>query len=233
VPSCVRRGFSSSTSARVTQLADAPDAHVGATSMEPSPMSHAAVFASSLRARRFLAAGAALAVVAMGCHGSDSTAPPPKLVNTGPENSGTPDVSGFYTRVDVAPPADCTPAAPPPGGTVILGNFNDTQPIKLYQNGTRLTLAYTATPQQPADTGRVDLDGKIALGVQSIGYKENLRSGRQFYVDLTGSMQLTSPSAGKYAGSGTYVYVFHEDSPNAPVFATCSRTVTFDFTKTG
>jgi len=195
-------------------------------------MSHYAVFASTRRVRRLVAAGAALALV-VGCQGSDSTAPPPTLVNTGPENSGTPDVSGFYTRVDVAPPADCTPTTPPAGGTVILGNFTDTQPIKLYQNGTRLTLAYTATPQLPADTGRVDVAGKISLGVQSTGYKENLRSGRQFYVDLSGSMQLTSASTGKYTGSGTYVYVFHEDSPNAPVFATCSRVVTFDFTKTG
>jgi hypothetical protein len=197
-------------------------------------MSQSAGF-SIVRARRFLAVGGALAVITVGCNGGgdDATAPRPTLVNTGPENSGAPDVSGFYTRVDVAPPASCTPAAPPPGGTVILGNFTDTQPIKLYQNGTRLTLAYTATPQQPADTGRVTIGGAIALGLKSVGYKENLRSGRQFYVDLTGSMQLNSAGAGKYTGSGTYVYVFHEDSPNAPVFATCSRTVTFDFTKSG
>jgi len=197
-------------------------------------MSQSPVPSSRCRAPRSLRAAAALLALAVGCNaGGDSTAPPPTLVNTGPENSGTPDVSGFYSRVDVAPPDDCTPAAPPAGGTVILGNFTDTQPIKLYQNGTRLTLAYQATPQLPADTGRVDLGGKIALGVQSVGYKENLRSGRQFYVDLTGAMQLTSQTAGRYTGSGTYVYVFHEGSPDAPVFATCSRVVTFDFTKTG
>jgi hypothetical protein len=218
----------------VAQLADRAFDARRPTSMEPSPMSQNAVFASTRRIRRFLATGAALAAITVACKsGGDATAPRPTLVNTGPENSGAPDVSGAYTRVDVAPPADCAPATPPAGGTVILGNFTDTQPIKLYQNGTRLTLAYTATPQLPADTGRVDLGGTIALGVKSIGYKENLRTGRQFYVDLTGSMQLSSAGAGKYTGSGTYVYVFHEDSPNAPVFATCSRVVTFDFTKTG
>jgi hypothetical protein len=197
-------------------------------------MSQPVLFSLPLRARRGLGAGAILIALAAACggHGTDPTAPP-TLVNTGPENSGTPDVSGFYTRIDSAPPASCDPVTPPAGGTVILGDFNDTQPIVLYQNGDRLTLAYLATPQLRADTGRVALDGKIALGVQSIGYQENLRAGRQFYVDLTGSMQLTSPSAGKYIGSGTYVYVFHEGSPSAPIFATCSRPVTFDFTKTG
>jgi hypothetical protein len=187
----------------------------------------------SLRARSRIGAGAILVALAAACGGGGVTTAPPTLVNTGPEDSGTPDVSGFYTRTDAAPPAGCDPVTPPAGGTVILGNFTDTQPIQLYQNGGRLTLAYRNTPQLPADTGRVDVDGKIALGVQSVGYKENLRDGRQFYVDLSGSMQLTSQNAGKYTGSGTYVYVFHEGSPGAPVFATCSRLVTFDFTKTG
>jgi len=174
---------------------------------------------------------ALLLAFAAACGGNDVTAP--TLVNTGPENTGTPDVSGFYTRVEVDPAATCSPAAPPTGGTVILGNFTDTQPIKLYQNGTRITLAYVNTPQLPADTGRVDLAGKIILGIQGVGMKENLREGRQFYVDLTGSAQLTPSQNGtKYTGTGDYTYVFHEGSAGAPVYATCTRTVSFDFTKT-
>ena len=167
--------------------------------------------------------------------GGDSTAPQtPTLVDTGPETSGTPVVGGFYTRVDVAPAANCTPVAPPAGGTVILGDFTDTQPIKLYQNGTRVTLAYVNTPQNPADTGRVDVSGNIQLAIEGTGFKENLRDGRQFYVDISGSMDLVPSQGGtKYTGSGPYTYVFHEGSPGAPVYATCTRTVSFDFTKTG
>lgn len=182
---------------------------------------------SSLRAR----SGALALAFAVACSATDVTGP--TLVNTGPENTGTPDVSGFYTRVEVDPAASCTPTAPPTGGTVILGDFTDSQPIKLYQNGTRLTLAYVNTPQLPADTGRVDLAGKIVLGIQGIGMKENLREGRQFYVDLTGSAQLTPSQSGtEYTGTGDYTYVFHEGSASAPVYATCTRTVSFDFTKT-
>ena len=194
-------------------------------------MSHPVIPSPTLHARLRIGAGAILVALAA-CGGRSEPTAPPTLVNTGPESSGTPDVSGYYSRTDDAPPASCDPVTPPPGGTVILGNFTDTQPIQLYQNGARLTLAYRNTPQLPADTGRVDVDGKITLGVQSVGYKENLREGRQFYVDLSGSMQLTSQNAGEYTGSGTYVYVFHEGSPGAPVYATCSRLVTFDFTKT-
>lgn len=175
---------------------------------------------------------ALLLALAVACGGNDVTAP--TLVNTGPENTGTPDVSGFYTRVESDPAAVCTPTTPPPGGTVILSTFTDSLPIKLYQNGTRVTLAYVNTPQLPADTGRVDVAGKITLGIQGLGMKENLRNGRQFYVDLSGSAQLT-PSLGgtKYTGTGDYSYVFREDSPSAAVFATCTRTVSFTFTKTG
>jgi hypothetical protein len=175
---------------------------------------------------------ALLLAIAAACGNNDVTAP--TLVNTGPENTGTPDVSGFYTRVENDPAATCTPNTPPAGGTVILGTFTESQPIKLYQNGTRITLAYVNTPQLPADTGRVDVAGKITLGIQGLGMKENLRNGRQFYVDLSGSAQLTPSQGGtKYTGTGNYSYIFHEDSPTAAVYATCTRTVAFDFTKTG
>jgi hypothetical protein len=175
----------------------------------------------------------ALAVACGGPGGGDVTAAPPTLVNTGPENSGTPDVSGFYTRSEVDPAANCSTAMPA-GGTVILGSFSESQPIKLYQNGTVITLAYVNTPQLPADTGRVDLTGKIILGIKGLGMKENLRGTRQFYVDLTGSATLTpSQSGAKYTGTGDYTWIFREGSPSAAAYSTCTRTVSFDFTKTG
>lgn len=184
---------------------------------------------SNSRAR----ACALLLTLAVGCGGGASTAPT-VLVNTGAENTGVPDVSGFYTRVETDPAATCTPTTPPDGGTMILGQFTESQAIKLYQNGTRITMAYVNTPQLPADTGRVDLSGKTYLGITGTGMKENLRSGRQFYVDMTGSSTLTPSQNGtKYTGTGDYVYIFRENSPTAPAYATCTRTVAFDFTKTG
>lgn len=196
-------------------------------------MQHSAVRTAPRRSNPRARASALLLALAVACGGGGDLTAPPALVNTGPENTGTPDVSGFYTRLEVDPAASCSPTSPPSGGTVILGTFSESQPIKLYQNGTRITLAYVNTPQLPADTGRVDLAGNIILGIQGMGMKENLRSGRQFYVDLTGSAQLTPSQGGtKYTGTGDYTYVFHEDSPSAPAFATCTRTVSFDFTKT-
>ena len=175
----------------------------------------------------------ALAVACGGGGSTDVTLPPPTLINTGPEQSGTPDVSGFYTRLETDPAATCSTAMPA-GGTVILGTFSESQPIKLYQNATLITLAYVNTPQLPADTGRVDLTGKIILGIQGLGMKENLRGTRQFYVDLKGSATLApSQNGAKYTGTGDYTYVFHEGSPSAPAYSTCTRTVSFDFTKTG
>ena len=125
------------------------------------------------------------------------------LVNTGPENTGTPDVSGFYTRLETDPAAICTPTNPPAGGTVILGTFTDTQPIKLYQNGTRITIAYVNTPQLPADTGRSTSQARHP-GHPGLGDEGEPAQGRQFYVDLTGSAQLTASNGGtKYTGMGT------------------------------
>ena len=184
-----------------------------------------------------LLGGALLLALAAGCGGKDGggqiTQPP--LVNTGPGATGVPDVSGFYTRVNNAAASNCTPQSVPTGGNVNLDSFTDTQPIRLYQNGTKVTLAYTNLPDLAADTGTVEVDGKINMGLSAKGTKENMRAGnRQFYVDITGTFGLTRPNAtSPYNATGNYSYVFRENSATANVFATCTRTIAISFTKTG
>ena len=116
-----------------------------------------------------------------------------------------------------------------------LDSFTDTQPIRLYQNGTKVTLAYMNLPDLAADTGTVDVAGKLSMGLQATGSKEVVRAGnRQFYVDITGTFGLTRPNAtSAFTANGNYTYVFHENSATAPVFATCTRTIAISFTKTG
>jgi hypothetical protein len=170
-----------------------------------------------------------------GAGGGDAVTAP-VLVNTGPGSTGVPDVSGFYMRVNNGAASTCTPQnLPPGGGTVILEAYVDSQPVKLYQNGTRLTLAYVNYPQAPADTGTVDLSGKLSMGITGTGSKEALRGTRQFYVDLTGTFALTKPSAdaSTVSGVGNFKYVYHEDAATAPIYATCTRTIDISFRKTG
>jgi hypothetical protein len=183
-----------------------------------------------------LIGGALLVALAAACGGKGGgEITGPKLVNTGPGTSGTPDVSGFYTRVNNAGASTCTQALPTPGGTVNLDPFTDTQPIRLYQNGNKITLAYLNLPDLAADTGTVDVAGKISMGLEKAGSKENLRAGnRQFYVDLLGSFGLTRPDANSpYTANGAYKYVYHENSATAPIYSTCTRTIAITFTKTG
>lgn len=172
-------------------------------------------------------------VAACGGGGGDSVTGP-KLVNTGPGTTGTPDVSGDYLRIDNAAAATCTPQdLPAGGGTVRLYAFVDSTQVRLYQNGTRIQLAYLKFPDQEADTGRVDLTGKVSLGITGTGQKENLRAGtRQFYVDMKGAFDLTRPDTGApFSATGNYTYVYHENAATAPVFATCTRTVDIKFVK--
>ena len=173
-------------------------------------------------------------VAACGGGGGGDAVTSPKLVNTGPGNTGTPDVSGVYLRVDNAAAATCTPQnLPAGGGTVRLFAFVDSAQVRLYQNGTRIQLAYLAFPDQEADTGTVDVTGKVAMGITGIGQKENLRAGtRQFYVDMKGTFNLTRPDAGApYTAVGNYTYIYRENSPTAPVFTTCTRTVDIKLVK--
>jgi hypothetical protein len=182
-----------------------------------------------------LLCGALLFAIVAACGGADAVTGP-KLVNTGPGTTGTPDVSGLYMRVNNATASTCTPQnLPNPGGTVKLEAFVDSAPIRLYQNGTKITLAYLQFPDNAADTGTVDLSGKLTMGFILPGSKENLRAGtRQFYVDISANFQLTRPDANSpFAGIGNYSYVYHENSATAPVYATCTRTIDITFRKNG
>jgi hypothetical protein len=194
---------------------------------------------ASLRAS-LLACSALLFAILSACGGAGGAGggdavTAPVLVNTGPGSTGVPDVSGLYMRVNNGAASTCTPQyLPAGGGTVILEAFVDSQPVKIYQNGTRLTLAYVNYPQAPADTGTVDLSGKLSMGITGTGSKESLRGTRQFYVDLTGTFALTKPSADATTvrGTGNFTYVYHEDAATAPVYATCTRTIDISFRKT-
>jgi hypothetical protein len=187
-----------------------------------------------------LLCGALLLAIAAACGGAGGgggdTVTGPKLVNTGPGTTGAPDVSGVYMRVDNAAASTCTPQdLPAGGGTVRLQAFVDSSQVRLYQNGTRIQLAYLSYPDQEADTGTVDLSGKIAMGITGTGSKENLRAGtRQFYVDMKGTFNLTrSDASSPFQATGNYTYVYHEDAATAPVYATCTRTIAITFTKAG
>jgi hypothetical protein len=180
--------------------------------------------------------GALLLAIAAACGGGGGgdAVTGPKLVNTGPGNTGVPDVSGDYTRIDNAASSTCTPQdLPPGGGTVRLQAFVDSSSVRLYQNGARIQLAYLNFPDQEADTGTVELSGKVAMGIVGTAQKENLRAGtRQFYVDMTGTFNLTRPDASSpFAATGNYTYVYRENSPTAPIYATCTRTIAITFRK--
>jgi hypothetical protein len=184
--------------------------------------------------------GALLLAIVAACGGSGGgggdTVTGPKLVSTGPGSTGVPDVAGVYTRIDNAAPSTCTPQdLPAGGGTERLQAFVDSTDIRLYQNGTRIQLAYLSIPDEEADTGTADLSGKVAMGIAGTAQKENLRAGtRQFYVDMKGTFNLTRPDASSpFTATGNYTYVYHENSPTAPVFATCTRTVDITFKKSG
>jgi hypothetical protein len=202
-----------------------------------SSLKHASAARPASVPAPLLLCGALFVAILAACGGGGDTvtAPPPVLVNTGPGTTGVPDVSGFYTRVNNAGASTCDPQDPTPaGGTVQLTAFVDSQPIKLYQNGTKLTLAYTNYPQAPADSGVVDLAGKLTMGIAGTGSKENLRGTRQFYVDISGNFALTRPDASSpFTGPGSFQYVYHENSATAPVFTTCTRSITITFRKTG
>ena len=175
-------------------------------------------------------------LVACGGVSGDSVTGPPKLVNTGPGNTGTPDVRASTCASTSANASTCTPVAPPlrGGGTVILEAFVDSAPVKFYQNGTRIQAAYLNFPYQEADTGQVDVSGKLAMGISGKGSKENLRADSlQFYVDLTGTFNLTRADASSpYKALGSYTYIYHKDAASAPVYATCTRTIQITLRKT-
>ena len=89
-------------------------------------------------------------------------------------------------------------------------------------------------PGDPPDTGTVDMTGKVTMGFKLSMKEQNLRAGRQFYVDVSGSFVLNRSADGtQLTGTGSYENLLREGSASAAVFATCSRTSTIQLTRTG
>ena len=167
---------------------------------------------------------ALLALLALGCGGGDATGPDAQS-----------DVAGRYRSIRALAAVTCTPERPPAGGgTVILTAFADTVLVSIRQAGSRLNLTYPDFPGSPADTGSVTPDGTVTIGLKETFQEEPRTGNRTFFVDLTVTETLRRADGGaRLTGSGTYVNVFHEGAASAPVFATCSRPATVEYTRIG
>jgi hypothetical protein len=185
-------------------------------------------------ARHLLAAVPFILVSACGILREGDTATPGGDTSTGP--GAFPSVVGSYQRTDDVAAISCSPQTPPAGGDIAIDAYTLVEPVKTTQSGSKVSLSYLNFPADPADTGTIDMAGKVKMGFKLIGVRESkLRAGsRQFYVDVTGSYELDRLNNGdQLKGTGTFLDVFHEGSATAPVYATCTRTYTIDMTKTG
>jgi hypothetical protein len=177
-----------------------------------------------LTARPLQPAGPLLAALVLACGGGDGAGP-----------DALPDLTGRYRAVRALAAVTCTPQRPPVGGgTVVLDAFADTVQVRIQQAGSRLTLTYPDFPGSPADTGSVTQDGTVTIAFRET-FQEAPRAGnRTFFVDLTVAETLRRADGGaRLIGSGTYVNVFREGAATSPVFATCSRPSTIEYTRTG
>lgn len=149
-------------------------------------------------------------------------------------SSGVPNVAGVYHWREQVAAVTCTPQQlPAEGGTVVLGAFLNEFDVRIQQSGSQVTIVDTAFPNDPSPTGSIDAAGRISVSLV-IDFQEDPRGTRTFFDHLTINNDLTVQSGGtRLVGSGAYVNVFHEGSPTAAIFATCSRTSTIELTKTG
>jgi len=181
---------------------------------------------------RLLAAGLLLAA-STACRGSEDDGGGGTIdLGTGPGEF--PKVQGYFTRSESVGAVTCTSPTPPPGGDIAMGSYSLSEPVGFTQSGSKVSIVLLNYPGDPPDTGTVDMTGKVTLGFKLSMKEQNLRSGRQFYVDVTGSFVLNRSADGnQMTGTGSYENLLREGSATAPVFATCTRTSTIQMTRTG
>ena len=180
---------------------------------------------------RTLAAGLLFALSA-GCGNSDGGGGGGIDLGTGPGEF--PKVQGYFQRSESVGAVTCTPQDPPAGGDIAMGSYPLNEPVAFTQSGSKVSIVLVNYPGDPPDTGTVDMTGKVTLGFKLSMPEKNLRDGRQFYVDISGSFVLQrSPDGTKLTGTGTYENLLREGSATAPVSFTCPRTSTIELTRTG
>ena len=166
------------------------------------------------------------------CGGKDDGGGGGLDLGTGPGEF--PKVQGYFQRNESVAAVTCTPQNPPAGGDIAMGAYQLSEPVGFTQSGSKVSIVLLNYPNNPPDTGTVEMSGKVTLGFQFPRKETALRQGRQFYVDVSGSFVLNrSPDGTRLAGTGSYQNVLREGSATAPVFATCSRTSTIELTRTG
>lgn len=179
---------------------------------------------------RALAAGLLLALAAACGSGGDD--PAGLDLGTGPGEF--PKVQGYFTRNESVGAITCTPQNPPAGGDVAMGSYSLSEPVGFTQSGSKVSIVLMNYPNDPPDTGTVDMTGKVTLGFKLSGPEKNLRGGSQFYLEVTGNFVLNrSPDGSVLTGTGSYENVLRQGSATASVFATCTRTSTIQLTRTG
>ena len=177
-------------------------------------------------------AAALLLAFAAACGSKDDGGGSSIDLGTGPGEF--PKVQGYFTRNESVASASCGPQAAPSGGDIAMGSYQLSEPVGFTQSGSKVSIVLVNYPTNPPDTGTVDMNGKVTLGFQFTRKEQNLREGRQFYVDVSGSFTLNrAPDGNTLTGTGSYSNVLHEGSATAPVYTTCTRTSTIGMTRTG
>lgn len=153
-------------------------------------------------------------------------------LGTGPGDF--PKVQGYFLRNESVGAVTCAPQNPPAGGDIAMGSYSLSEPVGFTQSGSKVSIVLVNYPNDPPDTGSVDMSGKVTLGFKLSMKEKALRSGSQFYVDVTGTFVLDrSPDGTRLTGTGSYENLLREGSATAQVYATCSRTSTIELTRTG
>src|SRR5215218_2701538 len=174
-------------------------------------------------------AAALLLTLAVACGGKDDDGG--FDLGTGPGEF--PKVQGYFQRNESVAAVTCAPQSAPSGGDIAMGSYTLSEPVGFTQSGSKVSIVLLNYPSNTPDTGTVDMTGKVTLGFQFSRKETALREGRQFYVDVSGSLVLDRSTDGtRLSGTGSYTNVLHEGSATATVFTTCSRTSTIVLTRT-